>query len=254
MGWAFAGAGEFAALARSCLMEGAAQGERLMYVAEHPDPSAVAALSGVASEADLRVVTLAEVYGASGVVDPQAQLERYSREVDAALAAGYSGLRAVCDSTPMVVSEDAVAAWLQWEVLADQFMAANPMTALCAFDVQRVDRARLARLAAVHPLSSASGPVPPFRLYFEAGALRLDGAVNADSLASLRLTVAALPAGTPAEVDLGSQTAVSWDLVALLNDVAGYGTPVTVFAEEAALRTILASFPPPSPSLVLRQR
>ncbi len=137
MGWAFTGAREFAALATSCLMEGAALGERLMYVAEYPDPSAVAALSGVTGDGDLQVVSTGDVYGTSGVVDPEAQLACYGTEMEAALAAGYSGLRIVCDNTPLVRTEVALAAWRRYELLGDQFAATHPVTALCAFDAQR---------------------------------------------------------------------------------------------------------------------
>lgn len=233
MGWAFTGAREFAALATSCLMEGAALGERVIYVAEHPDPSAVAALSGITGEGDLQVLPVADVYGISGVVDPEAQLAWHAGELESALAAGYSGLRVVSDNTPLVTSDAGLAAWRRYELLSDQFAATHPATALCAFDAQRLDPGRLAQLAAMHPLSSASGPVPPFRLFFQGSTLRLAGTVNATSLASLRQALAELPAGTPAAVDLGADgpeagDGVSGDVIAMLNEIAGDGTPISV--------------------------
>ena len=278
MGWAFTGAGEFAALATSCLMEGAALGERVMYVAEHRDPSAVAALSGITGEGDLRVLSVADVYGSSGVVDPEGQVASFAGELGSALAAGYSGLRIVSDNTPLVTTEAGLAAWRRYELLGDQFAATRPVTALCAFDALRLDPGRLAGLAAMHPLSSASGPVPPFRLFFQGSTLRLAGPVNAASVAGLRQALAELPAGTPAAVDLGtgglgpgglgtgglgtgglgtgeSQAGdgVSGYAIGLLNELAADGTPVTVSGQAPALRAVRAAFPRPHAGLVLRQ-
>ncbi len=109
----------------------------------------------------------------------------------------------------------------------------------------------------MHPLSSASGPVPPFRLFFQGRTLRLDGPVTATSAASLRRALADLPAGTPAAVDLGGTDpeagdSVSGAVIAMLNDIAGGGTPVTVLGHAAALRAARAAVPPPSEGLILR--
>jgi hypothetical protein len=51
------------------LAEGAALGERLMYVAADPGPVALAWLAEVVSPHALQVASIAEVYGPSGVVD-----------------------------------------------------------------------------------------------------------------------------------------------------------------------------------------
>lgn len=271
--WVFTGASEFDALATSCLMEGAAKGERLMYVCEDPDPSAVAALSGVASDDDLRVVSTAHVYGTSAVIDPEAVLDLYKGELAAALAAGRSGLRIVSDNTPLVADHDSFAAWLRWELLVDQFLATHPVTSLCAFDALRVERSMLSQLAVRHPLSSASSPVPRYRLFFHGSALQLAGPVTEPSLTRLREALADLPEGTPAVVTLGpvhsgppgpapgdmwaadldAAAAVNGQLVAMLNDIALDGTPLTVLGSAAALGAVRAAFPPPSASLVLRQ-
>jgi MEDS: MEthanogen/methylotroph, DcmR Sensory domain len=271
--WVFTGSHEFDALATSCLMEGAAKGELLMYVSEDPDPSAVAALSGVASEDDLRVVSTADVYGTSAVVDPQAVLENYYAELAAAMASGHSGLRIVSDNTPLLADDEALAAWLRWELLVDQFLATHPVTALCAFDALRLDRTVLSQLAVRHPLSSASSPVPRFRLFFHGSSLQLAGPVNEASLTRLREALADLPEGTPAAVTLGptdaappgpapgdmwaadldAAAAVNGRLVSMLNDIVIDGTPLTVFGSAAALGAVRAAFPPPNASLVLRQ-
>ena len=119
MGWTFAGPAEFAALARPFLAEGAARGERLMYVADNPDPAAVAGLAGPHV---LQVASIAEVYGSSGIVDAPGQRAAFAAALADALAEGYSGLRVAADNTPLVTDEGRLTAWIRWEVVADRFM------------------------------------------------------------------------------------------------------------------------------------
>jgi hypothetical protein len=139
--------------------------------------------------------------------------------------------------------------------------------------VLRLDRPRLSQLAVRHPLSSASSPVPRYRLFFHGSALQLAGPVTEASLTRLREALADLPEGTPAAVTIGpaesgppgpapgdlwaanldAAAAVNGRLVAMLNDIVIDGTPVTVFGSAAALQAVRATFPPPNASLVLRQ-
>ena len=60
IGWVFAGSSGFAAVAGPFLAEGAALGERLMYVAADPGPSAVAMLADVVGPDALQVASIAE--------------------------------------------------------------------------------------------------------------------------------------------------------------------------------------------------
>jgi hypothetical protein len=160
MGWVLAGSGGFAALDGPFLAEGAARGERPVYVAADPGPAAVAGLAEVAGPHALQVASIAEVYRASRVVDALSQRATFARALADALAAGYSGIRVAADNTPLVTDEDRLAAWIRWEVVADHFMSENQVTGLCAFDREKVDVDRLRHLATLHPLSSAASPVP----------------------------------------------------------------------------------------------
>src|SRR5690242_4389072 len=82
MGWVFAGHNEFAAVAAQYLREGAALGERLMYIAEDPDPRDMARIASLVDADALRIASVADVYGASGVVNPARQLATFMGEVE----------------------------------------------------------------------------------------------------------------------------------------------------------------------------
>ena len=136
-----------------------------MYVAQDPDPQGMAGLASVGGPGALIVTSTADVYGASGIVDVQRQLATYVMAAEDALAAGFSGIRVAADNTPLVADEKRLAAWLRWEVVADRMLSEHPITAMCAFDQEKVGASTLRRIAALHPLSSASGPQPQFRLF-----------------------------------------------------------------------------------------
>ncbi len=130
MGWVFAGPNEFAAVAAPYLTEGAALGERVMYVAEDPHPDDMSQLATHVNADALRVASIAEIYGASGVVDPARQLATFMAELADALAAGYTGLRVAADNSSLVSDETQMKAWTEWEVVADHTIAAEPFTGL----------------------------------------------------------------------------------------------------------------------------
>ena len=186
IGWAFAGAAEFAALARTFLAEGAVRGEKLIYVAEHPDPATVAAFVAVTGQDALEVAAIADVYGASGIVDAPRQRATFASALADARAGGYSGLRVAADNTPLVTDQARLAAWIRWEITADRFMSEIPVTGLCAFDRNKVDVNRLRHLATLHPLSSAASPLPQFRMFADGGDLRVGGEIDSAAIGDLR--------------------------------------------------------------------
>jgi len=87
IGWVFTGPGGFAALATPFLAEGAVRGEKLVYVTEEPSPAA-AGLAEVVGWDALEIVSIAEVYGASGIVDAARQRATFAQVLAEALAAG----------------------------------------------------------------------------------------------------------------------------------------------------------------------
>jgi len=157
VGWVFSGRAEFDALAGPFLAEGAERGERLMYVAAHTGPG----IRGVLGSRDVQVASIAEVYGASGIVDAAGQRATFAAALADALADGYTGIRVAADNTPLVSDAVRLAAWVRWEITADRFMSENQVTGLCAFDRRQVDVDRLRHLATLHPAVLAGKPGAP---------------------------------------------------------------------------------------------
>lgn len=253
MAWVFAGTREFAALAAPFLSEGAALGERVMYVAENPDPADMAGLAATAGQGALQVASIADVYGTARIVDPQAQRATFAAALADALAAGYTGIRVAADNTTLVTDEERLKAWLRWEIVADRFIAENPMTGLCAFDQDVVDIDRLRHLATVHPLSSASSPVPPFRLFSDAGALCVEGRLDSFAVTQLWPALDSLPPETGVLVDLASATLMGRDVLADLGQLCDSGVDVTIRGGRAAIGELRSALAGPSDRLVLQE-
>lgn len=250
IGWAFAGPAEFAGLARPFLAEGAALGEKLMYVAADPDPAAVA---GLASPDALQIVSVAEVYGNSGIVDALAQRATFSGALAQALGEGYMGIRVAADNTPLVTDDRRLAAWIEWEIVADRFMSENPVTGLCAFDRKKVDVDRLRHLASLHPLSTAAQPAPQFRLFADSGALCVEGEIDAFAVSQLELALRALPPRTGVRIDLAAVTLRGRKVMADLGQLADAGVPVTIRGEPAVLGKLRAVSQPASGLFILQE-
>ncbi|HEX5191007.1 MAG TPA: MEDS domain-containing protein [Streptosporangiaceae bacterium] len=253
MGWVFAGASEFAALAAPYLTEGAALGERLMYVAEDPDPQDLPQLAGVVDPRSLRIATVADVYGSRGIVDPPRQLATFLREVADAKAAGYSGLRVVADNTSLVTDDERMKAWIQWEIIADHAAAEHPFTALCAFSKDKVGAGTLSQIATLHPLSSASGPVPQFRLFSDGEAVHIEGRVDSYAVTRLWLALETLPVRVDVVVDLATARLMGPGVLTGLTQLCDCGINVRIRGERAALDELLESVPEYPDRLVLEE-
>jgi ABC-type transporter Mla MlaB component len=253
MFWVFTGAREFAALAVPFLSEGAALGERLMYVAENPDPADMMPLAASGAAHALQITSIAEVYGSGRIVDPTAQLATYAAALEDAIAQGYTGLRVAAENTSLVSDEEQLKAWTRWEIIADRFIAENPVTGLCAFDKEKVDAGRLRHLATLHPLSSASSPVPQFRLYSEAGVLRIEGQLDSSAVTQLWLALENLPRGTQVIVDLTTARLMSRAVLAGLAQLCESGVHVTIRGQRAMLGELRISLGQHSDRLVLQE-
>jgi len=252
MGWAFDGTHEFAALAAPYLTEGAALGERLFYVAEDPEPDDMAQLADIVDADALQISSIAEIYG-DGAVDPFQQHRTYTAALDDALAAGYTGIRVAADVTSRVIDEERLKTWIDWEIVADRMISEQPFTALCAFDKERVGSGTLRHLSAVHPLSSASGPVPPFRLFSAGGTLYVEGQVDSAAITQLWLALENLTIGTDVLVDLGSARLMSRGVLAGLSQLCASGVDVTIRGERGLIEELRKSVAPPHGNLVLEE-
>ena len=241
IGWLFHGPAGFDALAMPFLAEGAARGEQLMYVAADPGPAAAARLSSVLGRQAVQIASIAEVYGASGIVDAASQRATFATALAGALAGGFTGIRVAADNTPLVTGETRLAAWLRWEVTADRFMAESQVTGLCAFDGEKIDVNRLRHLATLHPLSSETFPVPQYRMFADEGNLCPEGELDSFAVSQLRLALGVLPPKTGVLIDLATATLVSRAPLAGLRQLSDDGVTVTIRGGPAALDELAAA-------------
>jgi hypothetical protein len=254
VGWVFSGQAEFDALVGPFLAEGVDRGERLMYVAADPAPAAAARLRSALGQDAVQVASIAEVYGASGIVDAAAQRATFAAALADAIADGYSGIRVAADNTPMVTDNQRMAAWVRWEIIADRFMSENPVTGLCAFDGNKVDVNQLRHLAMLHPLFPADRPVPQFRLFADDGSLCVEGRIDSFAVTELPVYLDILPPKTGVLIDLSAATLASRAALGRLGRLADTGVTVTIRGDEAALDELVAAGLPASEHLILQPR
>lgn len=244
IGWVFAGPDQFATLASPFLAEGVALGERLLYVAEDPDPRALAGLADLVGGGGLQIASIAEVYGPSGIVDAPSQRATFAEALTQALAEGYSGIRVAADNTSLVMDSERLDAWIRWEIVADHFMSQNRVTGLCAFNRERVDVDRLRHLATLHPLFSATSFTPQFRLFADGDTLRIEGEVDSSAVDQLWLALENLPPKTGVTIDLAKTTLMSHRVLAGLGRLSDAGVDVTICGTPATIREICAAMGP----------
>jgi MEDS: MEthanogen/methylotroph, DcmR Sensory domain len=202
IGWVFSGAAEFAAVARDFLTEGLELGEFLLFVADDPAEPAYLELADSFAPTELRVARIADVYGASGVVDATSQRATFADTLSQALADGYTGIRVAADNTALVRTPQRLKAWMHWELVADRFMSENRVTGLCGFDRTAVNVDTLRHLVTLHPLSSAAQPLPQFRLFVNTDGLCLEGDIDDLAIGHLHRAIGILPKGRPVVVDV----------------------------------------------------
>jgi hypothetical protein len=227
IGWAFSGPDEFAGVAGDFLHEGLTLGERLLFVAANPAEDAYARLASAFAPADLEVASIADVYGASGVVDALDQRANFAATLKQALADGYTGIRVAADNTSLVQTPRRLKAWMHWELVADRFMSENRVTGLCGFDRTAVNVDTLRHLVTLHPLSSTAEPLPQFRLFVDTDGLRLEGDIDDFAVGYLQRALDVVPKGTPAVVDLAGARARDGAVRKELQQLADAGVVLT---------------------------
>lgn len=146
--------------ARRFLADGLAVGEQVWYVAPGRDEvtgqlQATPALRDARRRGAARFVALDSAYRCDEAVAPTDQVRAYAAATEAALAAGYTGLRVVADATSLVRTPAQVDAFARYEYLVDRYMSGWPMSAMCAYDRRVVGDRTVAELACLHPESNA---------------------------------------------------------------------------------------------------
>ncbi|MEU6203805.1 MEDS domain-containing protein [Micromonospora musae] len=155
--------------ARTFLTAGLAAGERLWYATAGPVEPVVEKLTSTPALGDAlargaaEVVSLPDTYPSGAVVDGPAQVRAYAAATEAALAAGYRGLRVVAEATPLVRTPAQLDAFTRYEHLVDRYMRARPFRAMCAYDRRELDGRAVAELACLHPETNAAEA--PFQLF-----------------------------------------------------------------------------------------
>lgn len=249
IGWVFSGPDQFAVLARKFLKDGAAMGERLIYVAEGPGSDGPGGLDDLIDAGVLQVRSIAEIYGPSGIVDAVRQRAVFAEALAQAQADGYAGIRVAADNTPLLNDERRFAAWLRWELVADRFMSENPVTGLCAFDRERVDIDRLRHTATLHPLLSSTSPMPQFQLFADDGSLYAEGDLDTSAVQRIAWALPHLPVGTGVVIDLEVTTFVSNAAFRNLHRIAQTGIDVTIRGAASATRPLMKIVSPSHPHL-----
>jgi len=227
IGWVFSGPDEFADVARDFLNEGLELGEYLLFVAGNPAEDAYTWLARSFAPTELQVASIADVYGASGIVDARGQRATFADTLKQALADGYTGIRVAADNTALVQTAERLKAWMHWELVADRFMSENRVTGLCGFDRTAVNVDTLRHLVTLHPLSSAAQPLPQFRLFVNTDGLCLEGDIDDLAIGHLHRALDILPKGTPAVVDVARARARDGAVRTELQQLAAAGVVLT---------------------------
>ncbi len=150
---------EYHRRAAAFLADGLREGLRVAYTATHGMEAARAELADLddvdrlVAGGAVQILPVQEVYGPGGPVDPERVVAAYAAATEAALADGFRGLRVSADATELVRTPEQQDAFARAEILADQYMADHPLSALCGYSVT-LGEDTAAEFAALH----APGP------------------------------------------------------------------------------------------------
>jgi anti-anti-sigma regulatory factor len=171
LGWAYADRAEFRQRAAEYAADGIAAGQHVEYVgaADRDELHAELAelpVTGPALDAgSLAVTPVREYYEfvpGSDVVDAEAAVAKRVTAAEDAVAAGYTGSRAVVDATAVARTGEQRDAFARFEYLIDQKMATLPVSAVCAYDSAQLGPAA-AELVCLHPFVGSN--TTTFQLY-----------------------------------------------------------------------------------------
>ena len=204
--WFGNGDGELHSVAAAAFADGARRHEKLMFVAEDPDPALLSGVTGLErllATGQLELLAVDAVYGTGNGSSASAQLATFEGVLADALADGYRGIRVVADNTPLVRGDDeSFRRWLAWEQLTDRFQAASMVTGVCFFDHRELSGERQADLATLHAVRSTSVVEPPFSLFWDGDAVSVTGMLDAWSAERFRRMLDAVRVDRPLVVDL----------------------------------------------------
>src|SRR5947207_213977 len=107
--WMGRGSDDLYALATAALAQGARRNEKLMFIAEDPDPGrlqGVGELDALLAGGQLELQPVDAVYDGSSAFDQTTQLATFEEVLADALAHGYTGIRVLADNTSLATGDD----------------------------------------------------------------------------------------------------------------------------------------------------
>lgn len=139
------------------LAAGLAAGEQVWFVAPGTSEGLTRRLDRLPGLDDglrrgaIRIVSIEQTYRADEPFDPETQVRAYQAATDAALAAGYTGLRLMAEATSLIRTPAQREVFARYEHLIDRYMHRRPMSAICAYDRRELGDAAIAEVACMHP-------------------------------------------------------------------------------------------------------
>jgi anti-anti-sigma regulatory factor len=155
--WRYDGPAELRPRVQEFLTEGLAIGERVCYLGSGPVEGLVEELrsiEGMGEAMDRGAAQVVPLAVSDALIEPSAQVRAYAEATAAALAAGFTGLRVVAESTPLVRTAAQLDAFARCEHLVDLYLAGHPFSAMCAYDGGELGDGVIAQLACLHPTSN----------------------------------------------------------------------------------------------------
>jgi len=198
-----------------------------------------------------------EAYLSGGSFDADRCLTRYAEAARAAVAEGFTGLRAYAESQFLLGRPDSLAAWPAYELRADLLATQLPITAVCAYDSRRWPADDLMMAETVHTRRSRSHSA--VRLHAgRDGVLRLSGEIDFCVARQLhRLLVSTAAARTRPVLDVSGvsfiDVSAARSLGTACEEVAGRLGPTTIRGATPLLRQIwdLTSWSDSFPNVII---
>jgi anti-anti-sigma factor len=198
---------EFRSAAVDFLADGLALNQRCVYTADRDQATVLADLAGLGDldgrcrRGEIVVRRTADAYAGGGpVADPEAQLAVLARGVERATDAGFQGIRAVVEDSPLVADPAWCDAQVAWEQLVDDYMATHRLTAMCGYDRRVTGDDTAAAVACVHPLRHDRGTT--FSLWSTGDRVCVTGEIDAFQAPLLERALATLPARDELVLDM----------------------------------------------------
>ncbi len=241
--WFGDGPNELHRLARDALAAGARRGNKLIFIADDPDPEQLRPfeeMDRLLGKGQLEVLAVDSVYPPGATLGARDQLNVFEGVLEAALSLGYRGLDVVADNTRLASGgEEAYRRWLAWELVCDRFQAVAPVTGFCYFNRRALREERQVTLAAVHRVRSSSTPEPPFTLTARDAARAITGNLDRFSAEHFHQVIAAAPEDEPLVLDVRGTEFVDHRALFTLASAATFTRPVILRHARPVLKKLV---------------